>query len=660
MRVETAVRSNKLIDTFGVATHINFTDGVYAPIAEVLEALDYLGIDHVRDRAPNPSYARVGQLHLAQAADAGVKFVFHALAKEDPATVVKNLHSFLAANPGAITAIEGPNEVNNYPVIYKGLTGTAAAQSYQKALYAAVNADPLLKDIPVLGFTDYPVHTSASDWNNTHPYPKKGDQPRATIAMNKNAQDAVDPGKPFAITEMGYHNALNADTKGGWEGVDLKTQAKLVLNAYMDAADLGSRATYLYQLLNSPTTGSGADQENQFGLFTATYAPKPAATAIHNLTAILHDSTPNAENFQTSSLNYTVTGLPVTNGHSYLTQKADGSFQIVVWAEPDIWDEVADKAISAQETRATVDFKQVFATVQVFDPLLGTKAIQTLHNISSVSLKVTDHPLIVQLVELVSPSDGVRTVKTVSNTYTLTSYENHLTYMGSDNFSGKGNTEGNVLRGGNGDDLLNGKGGTDTLYGGAGNDLYVIDNLGDKVVELSDGGRDTVAASVSYTLANNIENLTLTGTASISGTGQSLANNIVGNAAANHLSGEGGNDILIGGPGRDVLTGGDGVDTFTFKTLADSTVGSATRDQISDFTVGLDHLDFSALQGLSTDQEFAFIGGGTFTKHAGEVRALQSSGSTLIEADVDGNGRADFQIMLKDLLDALHTSDFVL
>lgn len=582
------------------------------------------------------------------------------MAKEDPVTVVKNLHSFLLANPGTISAIEGPNEVNNFPVVYKGLTGTAAAQAYQKALYAAVNADPLLKDIPVLGFTDYPAHSSASDWNNTHPYPKKGDQPRGTILMNKNAQDAVDPGKPFAITEMGYHNALNADTKGGWEGVDLNTQAKLVLNAYMDAADLGSRATYLYQLLNSPATGSGADQENQFGLFTATYAPKPAATAIHNLTTILHDDATGAANFQTGRLDYTVTGLPATSGHSYLTQKADGSLQIVLWAEPDIWDEAADKAISAPASRTTVDFSQVFGTVQVFDPLLGTKPIQTLHDVSTVSLKVVDHPLIVQLSDPAGTQNGASTVKTAASSYTLASHEHDLIYTGSGSINGKGNTGDNVLKGGDGNDTLNGKAGADTLHGGGGHDFYVVDNVGDKVVELRDGGKDTVNASVSYTLPGRVENLILTGTAPISGTGQDLDNKIVGNAGANILNGGGGNDTLIGGLGRDVLTGGEGADIFTLKSLADSTVGSAGRDQITDFTVGVDRIDVSALHGSSMPSKFTFIGARNFTGRAGELHAVRLGDSTLIEGDVNGNGRADFQIELKGVSTGLHASDFLL
>ncbi len=175
-----------------------------------------------------------------------------------------------------------------------------------------------------------------------------------------------------------------------------------------------------------------------------------------------------------------MTGLPATSGHSYLTQKADGSLQIVLWAEPDIWDEAADNAISAPASRTTVDFSQVFGTVQVFDPLLGTKPIQTLHDVSTVSLKVVDHPLIVQLSDPAGTQNGASTVKTAASSYTLASHEHDLIYTGSGSINGKGNTGDNVLKGGDGNDTLNGKAGADTLHGGGGHDFYVVDNVGTK------------------------------------------------------------------------------------------------------------------------------------------------------------------------------------
>jgi hypothetical protein len=123
-----------------------------------------------------------------------------------------------------------------------------------------------------------------------------------------------------------------------------------------------------------------------------------------------------------------------------------------------------------------------------------------------------------------------------------------------------GNDLNNVLIGGFGDDSLDGGKGADRLVGGGGNDYYGVDNTGDVVVEKADGGTDEVAASISYKLGLNVENLTLTGRAAINGTGNALANTITGNAAANVLSGGKGDDKLYGGSGADTLDGGAGSD----------------------------------------------------------------------------------------------------
>jgi trimeric autotransporter adhesin len=93
-----------------------------------------------------------------------------------------------------------------------------------------------------------------------------------------------------------------------------------------------------------------------------------------------------------------------------------------------------------------------------------------------------------------------------------------------------------------------------------GNDVYVVDNAGDLVVEDAAAGIDLVQSSLSHALAANVENLTLTGTAAINGTGNALDNVLIGNAAANVLSGGEGNDSLDGGAGDDRLDGGTGAD----------------------------------------------------------------------------------------------------
>ena len=95
--------------------------------------------------------------------------------------------------------------------------------------------------------------------------------------------------------------------------------------------------------------------------------------------------------------------------------------------------------------------------------------------------------------------------------------------------------------------------GTAQLEGGIGNDTYDVSDAANQVIENPGEGTDLVNASISYTLGANVENLTLTGSAAINGTGNGLNNAITGNAAANTLDGGAGADTMIGGAGNDTL-----------------------------------------------------------------------------------------------------------
>jgi Ca2+-binding RTX toxin-like protein len=116
------------------------------------------------------------------------------------------------------------------------------------------------------------------------------------------------------------------------------------------------------------------------------------------------------------------------------------------------------------------------------------------------------------------------------------------------------------LDGGTGNDTLDGGAGADTMIGGFGDDTYVVDVATDVVTEALGQGIDLVRASINYTLGGNLENLTLTGIANLTGMGNELANVITGNDGANVLSGLGGDDTLVGGLGNDTLNGGTGAD----------------------------------------------------------------------------------------------------
>jgi Ca2+-binding RTX toxin-like protein len=100
-------------------------------------------------------------------------------------------------------------------------------------------------------------------------------------------------------------------------------------------------------------------------------------------------------------------------------------------------------------------------------------------------------------------------------------------------------------------DTLNGRGGADTMMGLGGNDTYVVGQADDEVIEGAAEGTDLIKSSVTYTLPINVENLTLTGSARINATGNSLANRLTGNAANNRLMGAGGADRMVGLGGDD-------------------------------------------------------------------------------------------------------------
>jgi Ca2+-binding RTX toxin-like protein len=132
-----------------------------------------------------------------------------------------------------------------------------------------------------------------------------------------------------------------------------------------------------------------------------------------------------------------------------------------------------------------------------------------------------------------------------------------------------GNAANNVLSGGAGNDTLNGGLGNDTMAGGIGDDVYVVNVSTDVISEAVSSGTDTVQSAVTYTLAANVENLTLTGAAAINGTGNTLNNVITGNGANNILNGGSGNDTLNGGLGNDTLIGGLGNDIFVVNVTTD-------------------------------------------------------------------------------------------
>lgn len=137
-----------------------------------------------------------------------------------------------------------------------------------------------------------------------------------------------------------------------------------------------------------------------------------------------------------------------------------------------------------------------------------------------------------------------------------------------------------AIRAKGGNDWIDGGTGSDAMSGGAGDDVYIVDNAGDTVTENADEGHDRVEASVSYGLAANVEDLTLTGSDAIDGTGNGLDNTLTGNDAANALAGADGNDALHGAGGDDLLDGGTGEDLLYGEAGDDTLAGADGNDML--------------------------------------------------------------------------------
>jgi Ca2+-binding RTX toxin-like protein len=238
---------------------------------------------------------------------------------------------------------------------------------------------------------------------------------------------------------------------------------------------------------------------------------------------------------------------------------------------------------------------------------------------------------------------GIDQVRSTALSYTIGANVENLTFIGVGSFSGTGTATGNILTGGAGNDTLNGLGGADTLTGGLGNDTYVVDVVGDTVIEAAGAGTDTVlSTSTAYTLALNVENLTQTGAAAVL-TGNTLANVLTGGAGNDTLRGLDGADRLIGGLGNDTLDGGLGNDVFVFNAAGfgiDSVIGFDAdplggQDLLDLTGLGVSAATFASrvhVTDLGASLQVVVDGGGTFVLQGVGDPAVLTSADFLLAA----------------------------
>ncbi|MDA9427416.1 RHS repeat protein [Bradyrhizobium sp. CCBAU 53380] len=404
MSDQTILSASGFINSIGVNTHAGFGWTGYNNLALMADDLEYLGVTRLRD-AMGTSPA--SQPVIEGLAAAGYKFDFlvsSALPQMGTTGLQKyivSLEKFLASHPGSISAIEGLNEANHQPFSYNGSSSLSAAAQFQSVLYQAVKGDAALSSIPVFnlslayndpqGYGQLGNMSGSVDFANAHAYVSTSLTTNSSLAATLSAVSTAAPGKPVVITETGYTTQANTQ----YLGVNETVQAKSILNTLVDAYKAGVGATYLYELFDRDSSAANTNPEANYGLFNSDGTPKLAATAIHNLTTILADDG-KGDLQPTDPLNYTLSNMPAS-GHSMVLGKSNGAYELVVWAEPKLWNDATDTEVSNAAQTVTVNLGAVRHTVKVYDTLTGTTAMASYTDVSTITVPVSDHPLIIEV-----------------------------------------------------------------------------------------------------------------------------------------------------------------------------------------------------------------------------------------------------------------------
>jgi hypothetical protein len=407
----TAVRATDFLNSLGACTHIG--QGVDDAVRSAA-CLKYAGIRNLRDDgnlAHIPDWITVYRR-------SGVRTCV--ITNHDIPETLAMAEQLRAV--GALLAVEGPNEPNNWPVTYQGQTSdfhktALPIARFQADLYKAVKADPLLKGIPVFhssvaggsendnvglqyltippgAGTLMPDGTTFADYANCHNYVcgytnklvDNGPWNAANPTLNTQWAGLYGAyGHTWHAGFSGYTNDQlmtlpRVTTETGWAtrgdgSITEDQQGRVFLNLYLDQYKEGWKYTFIYMLHDDPIQG-------YYGMFHVDYTPKPAGTYLHNLTTILADS---GSLPRPGRLNYRVVDPPTTV-HDLLLQKSNGTFALAVWDEQ-----------ASGTSQVTVDLGGVRPRAYVFDPTVGAAPIQSLRHIRSLTLTLSDHPVIIAL-----------------------------------------------------------------------------------------------------------------------------------------------------------------------------------------------------------------------------------------------------------------------
>ena len=385
--------AGSFVDSIGVNTHTYYDDTVYySEFGTIEQRLRELGVHHIRENLmPDRSdqYERLSQL-----AAAGVKSTLILGSPEDGAGGLKELTEILSSDlRGSVDAVEGPNEYD----LHGGSDWMSSLAPYQSQVYSSIKSNPALSSLPVLGpslgntNSDGSAVSGSLDYGNIHSYPN-GEAPENNVSRLLATATEMSGPKPVMATETGYHTAVN------WTGdhypASEAAQATYTPRLFLEYFRRGIIRTFSYELVDEFPNPSRDESESNFGLLRNDLSPKPAFTALRNLTTILADS---STAFTPGKLDYTVSGDD-DDLHQLLLQKSDGSYYLALWRASSVWDNESGTPLAAAPGTVKLSFSQSLGSAEEYAPNNSSEPVRSLAaGDAPISLSVGPQVVIVKL-----------------------------------------------------------------------------------------------------------------------------------------------------------------------------------------------------------------------------------------------------------------------
>jgi hypothetical protein len=403
-QVEQARSADSLVDSVGVAVHLNYGDTAYGKYNEIIKPrLKELGICHIRDGVSLKDTKTLAKFKDLAAIGIKSTVVMDPRRISSPAQAVE----IAKALASSIEAVEGPNEWDLHPNLeYQGQSFPEGVRKFQAELYSAIKNDPATAHLDVLSPSmGRPENASklgkvACDLGNMHSY-AGGRMPswRLDDRWLPKAK-IICPSDSIVASECGYHNALYSKKTGHQPGLSEKAAAKYLPRLFFEYFNRGIKRAYSYELIDLKPNPEGNSPKFHYGLLRYDGTPKPDFIAVKNTLALLEDSkgvTRNSQPFPLKSLEYKLKGNK-TNVHHTLLQKQNGTFYLILWQEVSSFDQQEKKDILVPAQPLKLVLKTAIARAVIYQPLYSIDPIEQSQNPKQLEVKVPDHLMVIELV----------------------------------------------------------------------------------------------------------------------------------------------------------------------------------------------------------------------------------------------------------------------